>query len=121
MPRIVHFEIPADNPERAVKFYESVFGWEIKKWDGPVEYWMVMTGKDAPGIDGGLTRRNPPVSGTTNVVEIDNVDEYLKKIGDSGGEIVMPKTALPTVGWMAYCKDTEGNIFGLMQMDPNAK
>jgi len=64
MSRVVHFEIPADNPERSIKFFESVFGWKIEKWDGPIEYWVVMTGdEEEPGIDGGLARRENPETG----------------------------------------------------------
>jgi len=60
MPRVIHFEIPADDPARAVKFYADVFGWQSQKWDGPMEYWLVATGKaPAPGIDGGILRRQP--------------------------------------------------------------
>lgn len=58
MPRVVHFEIDAEKPERAVKFYEKVFGWKIEKWKGPVDYWLITTGKEKePGIDGGLAKR----------------------------------------------------------------
>src|SRR3972149_5570591 len=63
MPRVIHFEIAADDPERAVAFYRKVFGWEIQKWEGPMEYWVITTGpKEEPGIDGGLGRRRqgPP-------------------------------------------------------------
>ena len=54
MPRVTHFEIVAEDIDKAIKFYEKVFGWKIEKWDGPIEYWMITTGKDEPGIDGGL-------------------------------------------------------------------
>ena len=123
MERPVHFEITADNPERAVKFYTKVFGWEIKKWEGPIEYWMVMTGpKEQPGIDGGLMRRSPPITtGTVNTVGVASLDESIKKVVDSGGKVVRPKSAVPGVGWFAYCADTEGNIFGMMQPDTSAK
>lgn len=58
MPRVVHFEIHADDPERAAAFYSSVFGWEIMKWDGPFDYWLVRTGpREEMGIDGGILRR----------------------------------------------------------------
>src|SRR4051812_48595280 len=57
MPRPVHFEFTAEDPERAAKFYGDVFGWKIQKWDGPVPYWLIETGKDVPGIDGGMQLR----------------------------------------------------------------
>ena len=61
MPRVIHFEIPADNPDRAVRFYSDVFGWQFNKWEGPVEYWLITTGADGqPGINGGMLRRAQP-------------------------------------------------------------
>jgi predicted enzyme related to lactoylglutathione lyase len=121
MPRVVHFEIPADDPERAVKFYEDVFGWAIKKWEGPADYWLVTTG-EAPevGIDGGIERRREGVV-TRNTVDVPDLDEYMRKVEAAGGKVIEPRTALPRVGWYAYCADTEGNVFGLMQEDPNAR
>ena len=124
MPRPIHFELLADNPARISKFYKEVFGWKIEKWDGPQDYWMCSTGeKDQPGINGGIMRRGkdgkfPP---TTNTLDVPNVDEFIEKIKKHGGSIISPKMAVPGVGWMAYCKDTEGNVFGIMQMDSDAK
>ena len=121
MSRIVHFEIPADDPQRAIEFYETVFGWRIEKWDGPIEYWLVMTGpEDEPGIDGGLARREDPAIGVENTIDVQDLDASLISVTDQGGEIIRPKMAVPGVGWMAYIKDTEGNVFGLMQSDPDA-
>ena len=121
MSRIVHFEIPADDPQRAIEFYETVFGWRFEKWDGPIEYWLVMTGpEDEPGIDGGLARRENPDMGVENTIDVQDLDTSLDAVSAQGGEIIRPKRAVPGVGWMAYIKDTEGNVFGLMQRDPEA-
>ena len=121
MPRVVHFDIAADDPERAVAFYETVFGWEITKWDGPMEYWLITTGpEDEPGIDGGLAKRMDPSTGTENTIDVESVDDYVEKIEASGGKILRPKSAVPGVGWLAYCQDTEGNTFGIMQSDTAA-
>jgi predicted enzyme related to lactoylglutathione lyase len=121
MPRVVHFEIPADDPERAAKFYTEAFGWKINKWEGPMEYWLVATGeKSEPGIDGGIMKRGE-VKTITNTIGVDSVDEFINKIESAGGAVIAPKTAVPGVGWFAYCADTEGNLFGIMQDDPNAK
>jgi len=87
MPRPVHFEIHAADPDRAVAFYETVLGWKFERW-GDLPYWLITTG-EGPGIDG-------------------------------GGTVALAKHAVPTVGWLAYCKDTDGNLFGLMQSDPTA-
>jgi len=122
MSRVVHFEIPADDPERSIKFYEAVFGWTIEKWDGPIEYWLIMTGpEDQPGIDGGLARRTDPEVGVENTIDVANLDLSLTAVADNGGQVIRPKMAVPGVGWMAYIKDTEGNIFGLMESDLEAK
>ena len=122
MSRVIHFELPADDPDRAIAFYEKVFGWKFEKWEGPMEYWLIMTGpEDQPGIDGGMARRTKPSIGTENTIGVDSVDEAVAKIEASGGEGLRPKSAVPGVGWVAYCKDTEGNSFGLMEEDLSAK
>jgi predicted enzyme related to lactoylglutathione lyase len=121
MPRVIHFEIPADDPERAVAFYTDVFGWKIEKWEGPTDYWLISTGpEDEPGIDGGLGERSDPSTGTENTIDVDDVGKYIALIESHGGKVVRPKAAVPGVGWMAYCEDSEGNRFGLMQEDPEA-
>ena len=121
MSRVTHFEIPADNPERAIKFYKKVFGWKIEKWDGPIEYWLIMTGpEDEPGIDGGLARREDPDTVVENIIDVKDLDQSIKEVEANGGTIVRPKMAVPGVGWMAYFIDTEGNIFGMMETDPQA-
>jgi len=127
MPRVVHFEIHAANPERAVKFYETLFGWTFQKWEGPMEYWLVTTGPDdQPGINGGLVRRQGEIEGQAVIayvctVDVTDLDASVKIALDSGGQIAVPKMAIPGMGWLAYCKDTEGNIFGMMQGDPSAQ
>ena len=129
MPRVIHFEIHADEPERAVRFYTDLFGWVMTKWDGPMPYWLVTTGPDAaPGINGGLLKRPGPaptescaVIAYVSTVDVDDVDAYMKKVTDLGGSIALPKMPIPGIGWLAYAKDTEGNVFGLMQNDPSAK
>ena len=129
MPRVIHFEIQAENPERAIKFYQGLFGWEFSKWAGPMDYWLVNTGpKEQPGINGGLVRRQGPgpldmqaVNAYACTIHVDNVDVLAGKATAAGGQIVVPKMTIPGVGYLVYCKDTEGNIFGIMQADPGAK
>jgi len=121
MPRVVHFEIGADNPERASEFYKSVFGWQIQKWGGPQAYWLVSTGaKTEPGIDGAIMEREGKQP-LVNTVDVPSVDDFLSKIAAAGGKALTAKIVIPGVGWMAYCSDTEGNRFGIMQSDPSAK
>jgi len=122
MPRPIHFEIPADDPERARRFYGDVFGWKFQKWDGPMPYWLVTTGENGePGIDGGLTPRQQPGATTVNTVGVASLDDTIRKIEGGGGKTVVPRMAIPGVGWLAYCVDPEGNTFGVMQADEKAK
>jgi predicted enzyme related to lactoylglutathione lyase len=119
VPRVIHFEIPADDPERAVKFYQKVFGWEINKW-GPADYWLAKTGTEGePGINGAIMTRETQKT-TVNTISVSSVDEFAQKIVEGGGKVVAPKMAIPGVGYFAYCVDTEGNVFGVMQEDPKA-
>ena len=126
--RPVHFEIPAEDPERAGRFYTDVFGWDVKKWDSPVmEYWIVMTGtaeagEKWAGIDGGIVRRRgaSPVEGQAvnafvNTITVSSFDEIATRILSAGGSVAVPKAALAEMGWLGYFKDSEGNIFGILE------
>ena len=125
MPRPIHFEIPADEPSRAIRFYEQVFGWSFQKWEGPMPYWIIKTG-EGPGIDGGLLPRkgsvtpDAPMIAYVCTIEVTALEDQLAKVLSLGGAIALPKQPIPGVGWLAYAKDTEGNVFGLMQNDPAA-
>ncbi len=122
MSRVTHFEIPADDPERAIKFYSKVFGWKIKKWEGPMDYWLVTTGSDKePGINGAIMKKSDPAMGVVNSIDVTSVESFLKKVVAAGGKTIMPKTPIPGVGYFAYCQDTEGNMFGMMQSDKSVK
>jgi uncharacterized protein len=129
MPRVSHFEIHADNPDRAIQFYAGLFGWQFQKWDGPMPYWLVTTGPDSePGINGGLMKRMGPPPADMQAVNayvcttiVPNLDASVEKALATGGTIALPKMPVPGVGWLAYVKDTEGNILGVMQRDPAAK
>ncbi|MDH3395694.1 MAG: VOC family protein [Nitrosopumilus sp.] len=121
MPRVSHFDIPADDPKRAQKFYKEVFGWKFKKWDGPMDYWMAKTGTKEPGIDGGMSKRMPGQIGMTNTINVPSIEKFSKKIMENGGQLIIPKMAIPKVGWFAQCMDTEGNMFGIIEMDEKAE
>mgnify|MGYP001590433649 CR=1 FL=1 len=130
MNRIVHFEIHAEDPKRAIRFYQDVFGWKLSQW-GEQQYWMVMTAeKDStePGINGGLLIRKgeapaegQAVNAYVCTMQVDNIDEMIVKVEAHGGKVALQKFAFPGMAWQAYYKDTEGNIFGLHQPDVNAK
>jgi hypothetical protein len=121
MNRVIHFEIGAANPERAVKFYQETFGWQITKWPGPEPYWLAATGESSEaGINGGIMRHQDGQPRIVNTIGVESIEEAKAKVTSCGGTVVIDKMAIPGVGYQAYCVDTEGNIFGLHQPDPNA-
>jgi uncharacterized protein len=127
MPRVVHFEIHAAQPERAIEFYTKLFNWQFQKWDGPMPYWLITTGPDTEkGINGGMVMRRGEIDGQAVIayvctVDVPAIDAAVEKAQQLGGSVALPKMPIPGVGWLAYVKDTEGNILGLMQNDPTAK
>lgn len=122
MPRVVHFEISSGNPERSLEFYRNVFEWQFNKWDGPQDYWLIDTGpEEKPGINGAIFVPRESFVGTVNTIEIESLDEYMEKVKAGGGEVVTEKMAIPGIGYLAYCKDPEGVLFGLIQNDSEAK
>ena len=129
MSRVMHFEIHAEKPERAIKFYSDMFAWQFQKWDGPMPYWLINTGpKEQPGINGGMVQRmgappadGQPVNAYVCTVGVANLDASMATLLKVGGTVALPKMPVPGVGWLAYAQDTEGNIFGMMQPDPEAK
>ncbi len=123
MPKVIHFEIPATDTKRAVAFYEKAFGWKISSYgmEG-MDYWLVTAGEDAePGINGAIAKKDEVHPTTVNTLSVASFEEAAEKIKLAGGEVLGPKMAVQGVGYMSYCRDTEGNLFGIMQMDPNAK
>jgi len=131
MPRVIHFEIHAENPERAIAFYAKLFGWKFQPYGPPDFYWLVTTGEEGtPGINGGLLRRQgvapdpkapTPVIAYVCTVDVEDVDKTVAAVEKAGGSLALPKQAIPGLAWLAYVKDTEGNIFGVHQTDTNAK
>ncbi|MBU0508943.1 VOC family protein [bacterium] len=127
MPRVIHFEIPADDPERAAEFYRKVFDWKIEKWAGPMDYWMCRTGPEGePGINGAIMHRMSPKTGDSPAAYICTIgvpgfDDYARRVAEAGGSLTMPKQVVPGVGWFAYCTDSEGNLFGIIEENASAK
>jgi uncharacterized protein len=126
MPTIVHFEIPTDDLERSKKFYSELFGWKFEKYSFPegMDY-LIITTTDEQGnksISGGMMKRqNSQEQGMTNYIGVKSVDEHCAKIAPLGGKVVMPKKAVPGMGYFALCLDSENNSFGIWETDPNAK
>ena len=134
MNRPTHFEIHAEDLNRAQKFYSTVFDWTFQKWEnkaaGAPEYYMIITGDGKElGINGGMLKRMGPqrpenmaaVNAYVVTMSVANIDETITKIKNAGGTEALPKFAMPGMAWLAYYKDTEGNIFGIYQEDKNAK
>ena len=122
MPTVVHFDIAADNPQRAKKFYESLFGWKMEGPPGMTDYYLIET-EDLDGnrgVGGGLGKRGEPSQRITSYIGVDRIDEYGKKVAELGGTVMHPKIPVPGWGYLALCADTEGNAFGLWQEDKNA-
>ncbi len=134
---MVHFEIPADDLDRASDFYTKTFDWKIKKVDMPSEgstegqpYYMVYTTEidennmtKTPGaINGGMMKRQNPGQVFTNYISTNSIDESLKQVEANGGKTMMPKTEIgPNMGWIAMFTDTEGNVMGLHEMSEEMK
>jgi uncharacterized protein len=123
IPKVIHFEIPALDTKRAVNFYEKAFGWEFSNYGGgEMDYWLVAAGKDEePGINGAIAKKDEMHAATINTLGVVSFEEAVVKIKEAGGQVLLPKMTVPNVGYMTYCKDTEGNVFGIMQSDPQAK
>lgn len=114
MPRVVHFECHADDPERAAAFYREVFGWEIGRTPDP-HYLLLCSGASGePGIDGAIM---PRIGGSsfTNSIGVPSIDDYVLRVIRAGGEVLMPRKAVAGLGSIAYCADAEGNVFGLLE------
>ena len=122
MSRVVHFDINSKNPDRAIKFYETIFNWKFKKWEGPLEYCLIKTGEDSePGINGGMGKVDElPGFETSVIIDVKSIDNVIMQIKNLGGIILEPKMFLPGAGWFAKFEDTEGNKLGLMQEEPSA-
>jgi predicted enzyme related to lactoylglutathione lyase len=122
MDKIVHFEIPADDIARAKDFYGSIFGWGLDDMEG-MDYTIVRTvdvdeqqmPKEPGAINGGMMKRSSDTPAPVITINVDSVDDALKKVEDGGGSIVRPRQEIPSMGAFAYFKDTEGNTMGLWE------
>ena len=128
---VIHFEIHAADVPRAVAFYQAVFGWQVEDWGdyAGMPYFGVTTKAEGePGIDGAIMQRqgdNPAagaaVAGAVLTMGTDDFDATAARITEAGGTVALPKTALVGMAWQGYFLDTEGNVFGVHQPDPEAK
>lgn len=133
MNRIVHFEIHAKDMDLMDKFYSDVFGWSMQDMGEQMgNYRVITTGPAMPsndpatlGINGGMTTRRgdlPKSGDAVNayvcIIAVDDTDGYVKKVIDNGGTLALEAMEVPSVGRLAYCKDPEGNIFGMLKPSP---
>ena len=122
MPKMVHFEINADDPLRAKNFYEKVFDWKIEKSEMPMDYWMITAGpEEEPGINGGLQKRENDSDVIDNYIGVPSIDDTSTKIEKNGGEILKQKSPIPGIGYYAFFKDSEGNRLGIFEDDESAQ
>ena len=121
--RVVHFEIPYDDGDRARSFYKEAFDWQLVTMPDMGGYTLVTSGPSSdegpsePGfINGGmLSRSDAATSGPVIVVDVSSIDESLEKIAGLGGTVVTPKTPVGDMGFAAYVTDPEGNVVGLWE------
>ena len=121
MGRVSHFEITADDPDRAAAFYRKAFGWEFNDWGGSFKYLLATTGpKDQVGIDGAIMARHQTKQAVINTISVDKWEKGAEAVKNAGGKVLQEKTAVPGQGYFAYCRDTEGNVFGIFEADATA-
>ena len=125
MNRPIHFELNSPDPERAQQFFEQVFGWQFREWSADPPYWIVATNEhdadgepiDAPGINGGLIKSRDGHARTVNTIEVISLDETLREVQAAGGTVVKSKMPIAGLGYLAFCKDPTGIIFGVVEQD----
>lgn len=123
MATIVHFDVPADDLERAKTFYSSLFGWTFEHPPGWTDYYFITTTAEdgSPGVAGGMGIRGMPEQKITNYIGVPSIDSSLADVIRLGGKVLMKKMAVPKFGYLAVCEDTEGNSFGLWEEDAGAE
>jgi uncharacterized protein len=117
MGRVIHFDIPIDDPDRASAFYRDAFGVTVEQW-GEFPYWLVNGKENEPGANGALVPRGDSPGGIVVYFEVSDIDAALKQVDAAGGSLVTEKLPIPTVGWSAHVRDSEGNLIGVFQYDP---
>ena len=118
--RVAHFEIPSEDPEANMKFFKEAFDWKFEQ-SGNETYWFATTGDEqSPGINGAIMKKVDPKQQVANTIYVPDIAEAIRKIVDAGGSMVIPKKAVPYIGWLAYFTDPDGNIHGVMEEDTKA-
>lgn len=115
------FEIAADDPERARKFYSALFAWKIKPLSGMKDYWHIVTGGAEGSPEGGLMARCHPKQTITNYINVPSAARFMAKVWQLGGKVCSPKMAVPGRGYFVMCQDPENNTFAVWEWNKNAK
>lgn len=116
MPKVIHFQIFADDIERAKKFYTSVFDWKMEKINlNNVDHYFIFSKDYEQESFGHITKREQKIDCIVDYIGVASIDESFKKIEENNGTIMIPKTPVNGYGWYALCRDSEGNIFGLWE------
>ena len=122
MSTIVHFDVPAENIDRAKKFYSVLLGWKFESYPAMQYNLITTTNLDGvPSVGGGMGKRMDPSQRIVNYFGVKSIDASIKQVKRLGGSILMDKMAVPKMGYLANCLDTEGNTFGLWEEDSEAK
>jgi len=112
---VIHFEIHVRDAQRAAAFYSEVFGWDITRPEPEQAYWLAKTGPDSErGINGAFVKRTNEIDAVINTISVDDLKTSIMKVRELGGEIVR-EVIIDGVGQFAYCRDCEGNLFGMLQ------
>jgi len=122
MPTIVHFDVPAEDIERAKKFYSTLLGWKFQSYPEMQYNLITTTNMDGtPGVGGGMGKRMEPTQRMMNYFGVSSIDAAMKQVRSLGGSVLTEKMAVPRMGYLVNCVDTEGNLFGLWEEDTNAR
>lgn len=117
---VVHFEIPANDPEKLAAFYRQLFDWTIERTPG-MDYWLINSvAEGQPGANGGMMKRQNPEQTPVNYYSVESVEAFSQNVQSLGGAVVVPKQAVPQVGYFALCLDPEGNQFAIFEDDSSA-
>jgi predicted enzyme related to lactoylglutathione lyase len=119
MPGFVHVDIGAEDPERAARFYNRVFGWTVTKLEGPVPYWLVTPGEGGPGA--GIAKREQSWQTAIPTIEVASADATADAVVSEGGQILVPRTAMPGVGLLITFRDSEGNVLSALEPERPAE
>jgi uncharacterized protein len=120
MPKVRFSEIAVHQSEGASSSHGDIFGWKVTRWAGEPGYWLMTSGQGDPGFAGDAAPPASPMETTTTAGGGPTIDKLVATIISNGGEVVVPKVAVPGRGWLAYCQDSEGTVFGIVQADHSA-